>query len=160
MSAIDEMVTANEAYAATYQEASGKPRRQLVVVTCMDARIDPAAAFGLAPGEAHVLRNAGGIVTDDVIRSLVVSQRQLGTTEIALVHHSGCGQTTYTDDDLAAQLAKEGAEPSWRGGAFTDPAEDVRAGLAKVRDCPWLPNRDAVRGFVLDVSTGRLTEVR
>lgn len=160
MSEIDEMVAANQAYAAKHEEASGKPRRGLVVVTCMDARIDPAVMYGLAPGEAHVLRNAGGIVTDDVIRSLVVSQRQLGTTEIALVHHSGCGQTTYTDDDLAAELAKAGSEPSWRGGAFRDPAEDVRAGMAKVRECPWLPHRDAVRGFVLDVGTGMLSEVR
>lgn len=160
MSAVDEMLAANEAYAAQHEEASGRPLRQLVVVTCMDARIDPAAAFGLAPGDAHVLRNAGGVVTDDVIRSLVVSQRQLGTTEIALVHHSGCGQTTYTDDELAAELAAEGSEPPWRGGAFTDPAEDVRAGLAILRDCPWLPRRDAIRGFVLDVTTGRLAEVR
>lgn len=159
MSAIDDVVAANARYAASHEEASGRPSRQLVLVTCMDSRIT-GAMFGLAPGQAHVLRNAGGIVTDDVIRSLVVSQRQLGTTEVALVHHSGCGQTTYTDDELAAELAAEGGAPPWRGGAFTDPAEDVRAAMAKVRGCPWLPHRDAVRGFVLDVTSGRLTEVQ
>ncbi|MGH3743592.1 MAG: beta-class carbonic anhydrase, partial [Mycobacteriales bacterium] len=117
------------------------------------------AMFGLAPGEAHVLRNAGGVVTDDVLRSLVVSQRKLATTEVALVHHTGCGQTSYTDEEMAAELAAEGAAPSWRAHAFTDPAADVRSGLEAVRTCPWLPHRDAVRGFVLDVETGLLTEV-
>lgn len=159
MTAIDEMRSANGAYAQTHTAASGRPTRGLVVVTCMDARIDTAAMFGIAPGEAHVLRNAGGVVTDDVLRSLVVSQRKLGTTEVALVHHSGCGQTTYTDDELAAELAAEGVAPSWRAHTFTDPAADVRAGLDAVRTCPWLPHRDVVRGFVLDVETGLLTEV-
>ncbi|HEY5334753.1 MAG TPA: carbonic anhydrase [Mycobacteriales bacterium] len=160
MTSIDAMQRANSAYAATHVSSSGRPTSGLVVVTCMDARIDTSAMFGIEPGQAHVLRNAGGVVTDDVLRSLVVSQRKLGTTEIALVHHSGCGQTSYTDDELAAELAAEGAAPSWRAHAFTDPAVDVRAGLDVVRNCPWLPHRDAVRGFVLDVETGLLTEVR
>lgn len=159
MTAIDEMQRANSAYADTHVAAAGRPTRGLVVVTCMDARIDTSAMFGLSPGQAHVLRNAGGVVTDDVLRSLVVSQRKLGTTEVALVHHSGCGQTTYTDAELAAELAAEGAAPAWRAQTFSDPAVDVRAGVDAVRACRWLPHRDAVRGFVLDVETGLLTEV-
>lgn len=158
MTAIDDLLTANDSYATHHRPASGRPTRGLVIVTCMDSRIT-GAMFGVEPGAVHVLRNAGGVVTDDVIRSLVVSQRKLGTTEIALVHHSSCGQTSYTDEEMAAELAAEGSAPSWRAHAFTDPAEDVRAGMQALRSCPWLPHRDGVRGFVLDVDSGRLTEV-
>jgi carbonic anhydrase len=162
MSAFDEFMTANRAYTANYPaDPPGKPRRQVAVVVCMDARIDVYRAFGLQPGDAHVLRNAGGLPTDDVLRSLAISQRALGTREVAVVHHTQCGMGGFDDTAFRAELATEtGVEPGWDVPGFVDVEEQVRRSVAVVRDCPWLPHRDAVRGFVFDVATGALSEVR
>lgn len=137
-----------------------EPTRRLVVVTCMDARIDPLRAFGLEAGEAHVLRNAGGTVTEDTLRSLLVSQRLLGTREVMLVHHSGCGMLGVRDAELAADVVRDtGVWPPMRLGGMRDLDESVRTSMAAVRDCAYLPHRDAVRGYVLDIDTGALREV-
>lgn len=136
------------------------PALHTVVVTCMDARIDPLALFGLVPGEVHVLRNAGGVVTDDVLRSLTISQRKLATREVLLVQHTGCGLATFTDDDFARELADDvGTAPSWRAETFADPAESVRRGMARLRDDPFLLPDARVRGFVVDIETFDLEEV-
>lgn len=136
------------------------PARRLVIVTCMDARIDPARLFGLEPGDAHVLRNAGAVVTDDVIRSLVVSQRRLGTDTVWVIGHTECGLLDVTDDGLRDELEREtGLRPTWVLGAFTDLAAEVRQSIAQIRSCRFLPSRERVRGFVYDVRTGRLHEV-
>jgi carbonic anhydrase len=137
-----------------------KPSTGVAVVACMDARIDVHSLFGLSPGDAHVIRNAGGLVTDDTVRSLAISQRLLGTTEVVLVHHTNCGMLGLDDDAFAADVEKDaGRRPSWRAGGFTDAAEDVRQSMQALRECPFLPARDAIRGFVLDVDTGALEEV-
>jgi carbonic anhydrase len=145
------------------EDAAGapvRPARQTVVVTCMDARIDVYTLFDLAIGDAHVLRNAGGVVTDDVIRSIVISQRKLGTTDVLLVHHSGCGMATFTDDDLSNELKGEtGLRPPWRPRTFRDPVEDVRSGIARLTRNPFLRRGTPIRGFVLDIETFELTEV-
>jgi carbonic anhydrase len=136
------------------------PRLHVAVVACMDHRLYPPAALGLQRGEAHVIRNAGGIVTDDVIRSLTISQRLLGTTEIALVHHTDCGMLKFTDDELRAQLREEtGAEPDWAPGAFADLEQDVRESIARIRASPFIPHKDSVRGYVYDVDSGEVREV-
>ena len=140
--------------------SSAEPSRHLVVVTCMDARIDPLRAFGLDLGEAHVLRNAGGMVTEDVLRSLLVSQRLLGTREVMVVAHSGCGMLQVRDEELAAEVVHEtGAWPPIPLGGMRDIDEAVRRSVAAVRDCRYLRHRDAVRGYVLDIDTGGLREV-
>lgn len=132
---------------------SANPRRKLAVVTCMDARIDPLAAFEIELGDAHVLRNAGGLVTDDVLRSLAISQRALGTTEIAVMHHTSCGMQGFDDVDFRQTLAREsGRTPTWDVPGFDDVADQVRRSVEAVRSCPWLPHRDAVRGYVFDVA--------
>lgn len=161
MSATDRMVTANEQYAPSHSGgASPRPAQQAAIVTCMDCRIDPAAVFGLQVGDAHVMRNAGGLVTDDVLRSLAISQRALGTREVLLVHHTECGMNGFDDDDFRAQLRSEtGATPPWQVPGFADVRADTAESVRRVRECAWLPHRDAVRGFVFDVSTGRLDEV-
>jgi carbonic anhydrase len=126
----------------------------------MDSRLDLFGALGLDIGDAHLIRNAGGIPTDDVLRSLALSQRSLGTREIVVIHHTQCGMDNFDDDAFRAQLAAEtGQEPPWRVEGFTDVAADVRKSVQTVRDCPWLPHREDVRGFVFDVATARLTEV-
>lgn len=126
----------------------------------MDARIDVYSLMGLSPGEAHVIRNAGGLVTDDAIRSLAISQRLLGTTEVVLVHHTDCGMQDLDDDGFASELERSaGVRPAWRAGGFTDASDDVRRSMKVLRDCPFLPSREQIRGFVLDVSNGRLSEV-
>lgn len=136
------------------------PRLGVALVTCMDARIDPARMFGLVPGEAHVLRNAGGVVTDDVLRSLLLSQRFLGSRAVILVHHTKCGVLNLSDDQVKAELAAEvGMRPPFSLEGFTDVDADVRQSMARIRTCPWLPHRDNVRGFVLDVDDGQLREV-
>ena len=154
---------ASGAGAAAGRKARGLPARpaaRTVIVTCMDARIDTYALFGLAPGDAHVLRNAGGVITDDVIRSIVISQRKLSTTDVILVHHSGCGMATFTDDDFSEELAIEtGMRPPWQPRAFVDAAEDVRSGMARLARNPFLLKGTPIRGFVLDIETFALEEV-
>jgi carbonic anhydrase len=140
--------------------AAAVPALRTVVLTCMDARIDVSVLFGLEPGEVHVLRNAGGVVTDDAVRSVVISQRMLGTRDVLVVQHSGCGLTAFTDDEFSEQLAVEvGMRPPWRTYAFTDPAVDVRRGVARLRSDPFLLPGTVVRGFVLDIADFALTEV-
>lgn len=136
------------------------PARRVAIVACMDARLPPLDALGLALGDAHVIRNAGGIVTDDVIRSLAISQRKLGTTEIVLVHHTDCGMTSFTDAEFAAELeADAGEAPPFAIGAFADAAESVRESIRRLRRSPFLTSRDRIRGYVYDVESGDLAEV-
>jgi carbonic anhydrase len=161
MTAIDEVLTANQAATDPAAEARpGPPARHLAIVTCMDARLDLPRWFGIAIGDAHVIRNAGGIPTEDVLRSLTISQRALGTREIAVVHHTKCGMDGFDDEEFRAGLASEtGSTPPWRVPGFArDLLDEARASARVVRDCPFLPHRDQVRGFVLDVATGALTE--
>lgn len=162
MSVTDDLVAANARYADAYPgEAAMVPRRAVAVVACMDARVDVAPLLGLAPGDAHVLRNAGGVVTDDVIRSLAISQRRLDTREVVLVHHSDCGMSGFTDEEFLAELRQDtGQVPAWSPASFADVEEDVRRSIARVVGSPFLPYRDRVRGFVVDVGSGRLHEVR
>ena len=137
------------------------PSQHLAVVACMDARLDVYRILGLKEGEAHVIRNAGGVVTDDVLRSLVISQRLLGTTEIVLIHHTDCGMLTFKDDELREKIAAEvGEKPLFALQAFSDLEEDVREGLHRIRGNPFIPHRERVRGFVFDVDTGKLREVK
>jgi len=162
MTATDEMLAANETYARGFDRPGmpGPPSRGVAVVACMDARLDVYRVLGLGDGEAHVIRNAGGVVTDDVLRSLAVSQRKLQTREVVLLHHTKCGMATFTDDDFVAELeADTGQRPSWAPGTFADTEQDVRDSLAAVRSSPFLPHTDAVRGFVYDVDSGALSEV-
>ena len=136
------------------------PALRTVLVTCMDARIDPAALFGLAPGEVHVLRNAGGVVTDDVLRSLAISQRKLGTRDVVLVQHTGCGMGTFTDDEFVEELVQHtGRRPSWRPQAFADVGSSVRSGIHRLATDPFLSRDNRVRGFVLDLDDSELHEV-
>ncbi len=162
MSAIDEAIAANERFAAGSPTAPSpaRPSRGLAVVTCMDARIDVLAALGLRPGEAHVLRNAGGVVSDDVIRSLAISQRKLDTREVMLVHHTDCGMEKISEEGFSTELQEEtGLAPDFPIEAFADAEEDVRESIRRVRRSPFLPHRGEVRGFVYDVGDGRLREV-
>jgi carbonic anhydrase len=162
MTATDEMLAANKSFAEGFDKPDlpGPPSRRVAVVACMDARLDVYRALGLGDGEAHVIRNAGGVVTDDVLRSLAVSQRKLQTREVVLLHHTRCGMASFTDDDFVAELeADTGQKPPWSPGTFADTEQDVRDSLAAVRSSPFLPHTDAVRGFVYDVDTGALTEV-
>lgn len=163
MDVIDELVANNERYAASLprRHLEVRPRRRLVVVTCMDARLDVFAALGLGEGDAHVLRNAGGVITDDVIRSLAVSQRRLDTRTVMLVHHTDCGMQTITDDGFRAELQEAtGLAPAFAIESFSDVDADVRQSILRVRRSPFVPHRDDVRGFVYDVDTHRLREVR
>jgi carbonic anhydrase len=162
MSGIDELLAANVEYSARHDHLhlDVRPARRLAIVTCMDARIDVYAALGLENGDAHILRNAGGVITDDVIRSLAISQRRLGTREIVLIHHTRCGMQTITDDGFRAELqAATGVAPSFAIESFTDVDGDVRQSIARVRRSPFLLHTDAVWGFVYDVDTGLLREV-
>ncbi len=158
---LDELVAAAAAHEANFAgPPAGIPAKHAAIVTCMDARIDTLRIFGLGPGEAHILRNAGGLVTDDVLRSLVLSQRALGTREVLLMHHTRCGMLGLDEGELRAQIVAEtGAPPPYAFGAFDDLDEAVRSAIARVREHPFLPHRDRVRGFVYDVDTGRLREV-
>jgi carbonic anhydrase len=136
------------------------PGKKIAVLACMDARLNPYGLLGLEEGDAHVIRNAGGVVDDDAIRSLSISQNLLGTEEIVLVHHTDCGMLTFTDEEFAGKLeAEAGERPSWTAHAFTSPEDDVRSGIEKIRSSPFIPHTDSVRGFVYDVAAGRLTEV-
>ena len=162
MTTIDELLANNTAYAdgLTPEHLDVKPSRRLAVVTCMDSRLDVFAALGLGDGEAHVLRNAGGVITDDVIRSLAISQRKLETREIMLIHHTDCGMQKVTDDGFRAELQEAtGVAPAFAIESFTDVDEDVRQSIRRVRRSDFVPHRDSVRGFVYDVDTHRLREV-
>jgi carbonic anhydrase len=158
---IDQLVSNAQRHAEHFGgERSVVPTRHVAVVTCMDSRIDNFAIFGLASGEAHIIRNAGGLVTDDVLRSLVVSQRVMGTREVIVMHHSNCGLLGADEPAMrAAILADTGAEPPYALGAFADLDEAVRIATARVRDHPFLPHRDRVRGFVYEVGSGTVREV-
>jgi carbonic anhydrase len=159
---IDELVANNEAYASALpsRHLDVRPSRRLAIVTCMDSRLNVFAALGLGAGEAHVLRNAGGVITDDVIRSLAVSQRRLGTREVMLVHHTDCGMQTLTDDGFRAELQEAtGLAPAFAIESFTDLDADVRQSVLRVRRSPFLLHREGVRGFVYDVDSHRLREV-
>ncbi len=162
MSAVDDVRAANDRYAAGFDKGGlpMPPGRKLAIVTCMDARLDPAKFGGLEEGDAHVIRNAGGVITDDVLRSLVLSQRALGTREIVLVHHSDCGLQNIREDELREQLrAETGAFPPYAFGAFDDVDAAVRRALAVVKDHRFLAHREHARGFVYEVETGTLREV-
>ena len=162
MSVTDELLANAQAYAASFDK--GKlplpPAKHVAVVACMDARLNIYGLLGLSEGDAHVIRNAGGVVTQDELRSLAISQRLLGTTEIILVHHTDCGMLTFTDDDFRATIEREtGVKPTWAAEAFSDLDADVRQNIARIRAEPAIPHRDSVRGFVYDVTTGGLREV-
>jgi carbonic anhydrase len=160
---IDDLVANNEAYAASSpdQHLDVRPQRQLAIVTCMDSRIDVFAALGLDNGEAHILRNAGGVITDDVIRSLSISQRKLGTREVMLIHHTDCGMQKITDDGFRAELQEAtGVAPAFAVESFKDIDADVRQSILRVRRCEFLLHRDSVRGFVYDVDANALREVQ
>lgn len=162
MGITDELLQHNEKYSETYvADRPLPPRRQLAVVACMDSRLDTFAMLGLDIGDAHVIRNAGGVVTDDVIRSLVISQRKLGTREVILIHHTDCGALTFTDDELRNELlAETGLKPTWSPESFTDLAAEVGQSMERIRRNPFMVDTSQVRGFIFDVSSGRLREVR
>ena len=161
MSVTDDYLANNARYAESFTgPLPMPPSRQVAVVACMDARLNVYAILGLADGEAHVIRNAGGVVTDDEIRSLAISQRLLGTREIILIHHTDCGMLTFTDDAFKRSIQDEtGIKPPWSAEAFADVEEDMRQSVARVKASPFVPHTDAVRGFVFDVATGKLSEV-
>jgi carbonic anhydrase len=161
MSAIDHLIHANENYVATFPGPRPlRPKLRMTVIACMDSRLDLFGALGLEIGDAHLIRNAGGIVTDDVLRSLALSQRSLGTREVVLIHHTECGMLGFDDDAFRAELtAESGEEPPWRVPGFTDVYADMRESIARVRTCKWIPYREDVRGFVFDVATARIDEV-
>ena len=162
MSTTDDLLRNAERYAASFDKGAlpMPPAKGLAVVACMDARLNPFGLLGLSEGDAHVIRNAGGVVTDDEIRSLAIYQRLLGTDEIILIHHTDCGMLTFTDDEFRGQLQEEtGIKPSWPCETFTDLETDVRQSIARIKASPFIPNKDSVRGFVYDVHTGALDEV-
>ena len=162
MSVTDEVLRNNERYAADFSKGDLPlpPAKRLAVVACMDARLDVHKILGLEEGDAHVIRNAGGVVTDDEIRSLAISQRLLGTQEIILIHHTDCGMLTFGDDDFRRQIQEEtGIKPEWAAEAFSDLDADVRQSIARIEASPFIPKKDSLRGFVYEVETGRLREV-
>jgi carbonic anhydrase len=162
MSVIDELIANNGGFADSLpvRHLGVEPSRRLAIVTCMDSRLDVFAALGLGDGEAHVLRNAGGVITDDVIRSLAISQRKLGTREVMLIHHTDCGMQKITDDGFRAELREAtGVSPAFAIESFADVDADVRQSILRVRNSPFVPHRDHVRGFVYNVDTHRLREV-
>jgi carbonic anhydrase len=162
MSVTDEYLQNNARYAATFTGPLPLvPAKHVAVVACMDARLRLYSLLGMADGEAHVIRNAGGVVTDDVIRSLTISQRLLGTREILLVHHTDCGMMTFTDDEFKAAIQRDtGIRPAWSTEAFPDLVENVRQSIARIVVSPFVPHKESIRGFVFDVKTGQLEEVR
>jgi carbonic anhydrase len=161
MSAIDHLLHANEGYAERFPgPRPQRPKLRLAIVTCMDSRLDLFGALGLDIGDAHLIRNAGGLPTPDVLRSLAISQRNLGTREIVVIHHTECGMEGFDDEWFRAELAAEsGDEPPWAVPGFDDIRETVRASVTTVRECKWLPHREDVRGFVFDIATARLEEI-
>ncbi|HUY73972.1 MAG TPA: carbonic anhydrase [Candidatus Dormibacteraeota bacterium] len=163
MSVTDELVHNNQAYSLSFTKGdlSMLPAKHVAVLACMDARLDVQKILGLREGEAHVIRNAGGVATDDAIRSLVISQRLLGTREIVLIHHTDCGMLTFKDDEVKGQIEKEtGIRPQFALEAFSSLEGDVQQSIARIKASPFIPNRSSVRGFIYDVKTGRLNEVQ
>jgi carbonic anhydrase len=164
MSNTDQLLANNESYVADFGDKADlplPPGRKTAVVACMDARLNVYGALGLKEGDAHVIRNAGGAVTDDAIRSLAISQRLLGTEEIILIHHTDCGMLTFHDDDFKASIEQEtGIRPPWAAEAFTDLDGDVKQSIARIKASPFIPKTDSVRGFVYEVETGKLREVK
>jgi carbonic anhydrase len=162
MTVTDELLQNNARYAEGYDKGdlSLPPAKGVAVVACMDARLHVSKALGLDEGDAHIIRNAGGVVTDDAVRSLAISQRLLGTREIILIHHTDCGMLTFTDDQFRGQIQTEtGVRPEWAAEAFPDLDDDVRQNIARIQASPFIPHKDSVRGFVYEVETGRLREV-
>jgi carbonic anhydrase len=161
MTVTDELLANNATYTETFEGPLPlPPAKQVAVVACMDARINVYGVLGLREGEAHVIRNAGGVITDDEIRSLAISQRLLGTKEIILIHHTDCGMLTFTDDGFKQSILDEvGVKPPWAAEAFGDLETDVRQSVARILNSPFVPVKDSVRGFVFDVATGKLSEV-
>jgi carbonic anhydrase len=162
MSVTDELLRNAEQYAESFEKGDLPlpPAKKIAVLACMDARLIPSRILGLEEGDAHIIRNAGGVVTDDEIRSLAISQRLLGTEEIVLIHHTDCGMLTFTDDEFKRSVQEDtGIKPEWAAEAFSDLDEDVRQSIARIRSSPFIPRTDAVRGFVYEVETGRLREV-
>src|SRR5579864_493734 len=163
MSVTDTLLHNNDGYARSFDKGNlpMPPAKRLAVLACMDARLDVHRILGLKEGDAHVIRNAGGVATDDAIRSLVISQRLLGTNEIVLLHHTDCGMLTFKDDEVKAKIESEvGIRPAFALEAFGDLEADVRQSIARIEASPFIPNKSSVRGFVYDVKTGRLSEVR
>ncbi len=162
MSTTDELLKNNESYAASFDKGDLPlpPGRKVAVLACMDARLDPARVLGLEEGDAHVIRNAGGVVSEDAIRSLAISQHLLGTEEIVILHHTDCGMLTFSDNQFADRLESEtGSRPGWNAQAFEDLDIDVRDSIERIKASPFVPRSDSVRGFVYEVETGRLREV-
>ena len=162
MSTIDELVRNSGSYSESFEgsDLPLPPAKRVAIVACMDARLNPHALLGLREGDAHVIRNAGGVITDDEIRSLSISQRLLGTEEIMLIHHTDCGMLTFSDDEFRRQVERDtGIKPEWVAEAFDDLEADVRQSIARIKASPFIPKKDTVRGFVYEVETGRLREV-
>jgi carbonic anhydrase len=162
VSETDELLRNAEDYAGRFDQGGlpMPPAKRVAVLACMDARINPYGLLGLSEGDAHVIRNAGGVVTGDEIRSLAISQRLLGTEEIILIHHTDCGMLTFSDEEFSRQLQEEtGIKPDWAAETFDDVEADVRQSIARIKTSPFIPRKDSVRGFVYDVKTGRLNEV-
>jgi carbonic anhydrase len=162
MSVTEELLQNNAAYAESFEKGDLPltPARGVAVVACMDARLDVHKILGLQEGDAHVIRNAGGVITDDEIRSLTISQRLLGTREIILIHHTDCGMLTFSDDELKAQIHEDvGLKPHFSMESFSDLEEDVRQSIGRIQASPFISHKDSVRGFIYDVETGRLREV-
>jgi carbonic anhydrase len=162
MTQTDELLRNNEAYAKNFSRGNlaSRPGRRVAIVACMDARLDIQEMLGLKVGDAHIVRNAGGVVTEDVIRSLLVSQRLLGTEEIILIHHTKCGMLTISDEEIKREIQAEiGIRPPFAIEAFVDLEQDVRKSIERIKTCPFLAKKEAVRGFVYDVETGELREV-
>src|SRR5258706_7195532 len=163
MSVTDELLRNNEIYAKSFTKGdlALPPAKHIAVLACMDARLDVHKILGLQEGDAHVIRNAGGVATDDAIRSLTISQRLLGTKEIILIHHTDCGMLTFTDDEVKGKIESEvGIRPHFALEAFCDLEADVKQSIARIEASPFIPNKSSVRGFIYDVKTGRLNEVR
>ena len=162
MSVTEELLQNNAAYAESFEKGSlpPPPARGVAVVACMDARLDVHKILGLEEGDAHLIRNAGGVITDDEVRSLTISQRLLGTREVILIHHTDCGMLTFSDDELKAQIHEEvGMKPHFSMESFSDLEEDVRQSVARIQASPFIPHKQSVRGFIYEVETGRLHEV-
>ncbi|MBA2310618.1 MAG: carbonic anhydrase [Pseudonocardiales bacterium] len=161
MSVTDELLANNSKYAETFEGPLPlPPAKNVAVVACMDARLNVYAILGLNEGEAHVIRNAGGVITDDEVRSLAISQRLLGTHEIIIINHTDCGMLTFTDDDFKRAIQEDtGIKPGWAAEAFPDLDENVRQSINRIKHSPFIPKSDSIRGFVFDVATGKLNEV-